>query len=44
MTRRLVPFAYAGPIDFCKRRASSCEAATGQEQTSRQHQPYAVSH
>jgi hypothetical protein len=32
MTGRPVPFAHAGPIDFCKRRGSSCEAEIGQKQ------------
>lgn len=31
MTRRLVPFAHAGPTDFCKRRGSSGGAAIGPE-------------
>lgn len=33
MTRCLVPFAHAGPADFCKRRATSYGAAIGQKQT-----------
>jgi hypothetical protein len=31
MTGRPVPFAHAGPIVFCKRRGSSCEAEIGPE-------------
>ena len=31
MTRCLVPFAHAGPADFCKRRVTSYGAAIGQK-------------